>query len=402
LHILQLAPRLPYPLTDGGAIGIYKPTEAIAKLGHTITFVTFPDHDPIVTKEAVAKLSRFCTVELVNRPLPTRNATLLRTIFSGAYPIERRMMPEMYTLLERLLNSAPFDIVHIDGAQMGKYGLWIKEKFGLKVILREHNFESQIYSRFAENTRNPVAKIIARIHGNRLLHEETRFLNGLSGIVAISTEDKEQMQRLAPKMTFWVIPAGVDTDYFIPESIVSEEDTILWVGGTDWEPNRDAIEFFAKEIFPLIVDKLPHTTFTIIGKGTESLTTLVSESEGSKIQLLGRIPDIRTELTKAKVLICPLVVGGGMRLKLLDFFAAGKAIVSTSVGAEGNIGEDGVHLLVRNDPTSFANAVILLLENEDLRHRLGTNARLLAEKTYSWQSIASEFNQVYNDVLSRY
>ena len=129
LQILQLAPRLPYPLSDGGAIGIYKPTEAVARLGHDITLVTFPDSNPNLTKKAVEKIARFAKIELVSKPLPSRNATLLRTVFSGAYPIERRMMPEMYVLLEKLLKNNTYDLVHLDASHMGKYGLWIKEHF---------------------------------------------------------------------------------------------------------------------------------------------------------------------------------------------------------------------------------------------------------------------------------
>jgi glycosyltransferase involved in cell wall biosynthesis len=399
LRILQLAPRLPYPLTDGGAIGIYKPTEAIAKLGHVITFVTFPDPDPLVTKDAVEKLSQFCNVELASRSLPSRNAALLRTMFSGAYPIERRMMPGMFALIAKLIAKNSFDLVQIDGAQMGKYGLWIKEKFGLPVILRQHNFESLIYKRFAQNTRNLLAKIIARVHAKRLLHEEIRFMSGMDGVIAISSEDESLMHQSASEAKFWIIPAGVDTEYFIPQPPELEEDTILWVGGIDWEPNRDAIEFFAKEIFPHIVDKLPYANFTIAGQSTEFLGTLASQWKGN-IRLLGRVSDIRTELAKAKVMICPLRVGGGMRLKLLDFFAAGKAVVSTHIGAEGNLGKDGEHLLLRDDPRSFADAVILLLENDALRQRLGANARALTERTYSWQSIAREFSLVYEEALS--
>ncbi|MDP4219433.1 MAG: glycosyltransferase family 4 protein [Bacteroidota bacterium] len=399
MRILQLASRLPYPLTDGGAIGIFKPTEAIAKLGHEITFVTFPDVDPNITNIATKKFSEFCRLELVGRPLPSRTATLLRTMFSGAYPIERRMMPEMFELLEKLLTQNTYDIVHLDASHMGKYGLWIKERFGLPVLLRQHNFETQIYERFAKNAKNPLAAIVAKIHARRLRVEESKFLQGLDCIVAISAEDERLMRELAPRTKFRIVPAGVDTSYFTPQPIELEEDTVLWVGGMDWDPNKDAVEFFAKEIYPLIVERLPHTTFSIVGAGTESLTSLNVQHSG-RIRLHGRVKDIRSELAKAKVMICPLRVGGGMRLKLLDFFAAGKAVVSTHIGAEGNVGADGVHLLLRDDPRSFGEAVISLLEDDSLRRSLGENARALAEQTYSWQSIARQFSTIYEEVAA--
>ena len=400
MRILQLAPRLPYPLTDGGAIGIYKPTEAIARLGHEITFVSYPDRDPNITKEAIEKFSAFCQIELVDRPLPTRNATLLRTVFSGAYPIERRMMREMYELLEKLLAENTYDIVHLDASHMGKYGLWIKEKFKLPVILRQHNFETLIYKRFAANAKNPLLKIVSSVHGKRMLAEETRFLNAVHGVIAISSEDKRLMEQVALKTKFWTIPAGVDTQYFKPQPIELEENNILWVGGVDWDPNLDAIEFFAKEILPLIVKVIPEVKFDVVGQNTDRLQHLIKQGVNT-IRLHGRVPDIRPYMTRSAVMICPLRVGGGMRLKLLDFFAAGKAVVSTHIGAEGNIACDGEHILLRDDKEAFADDVIMLLRDALLRKKLGANARTMAEEEYSWESIGRRFCEVYEEVVSK-
>src|SRR5438046_1858506 len=105
MKILQIAARLPYPPSDGGATGIMKITEGLSHRGHNITLVTFPEPDPVTTHEAKAVFSKFCRLELVSKPLPGRSATLIRTLFRGAYPIARRMMPEMFRLLEQLIRS---------------------------------------------------------------------------------------------------------------------------------------------------------------------------------------------------------------------------------------------------------------------------------------------------------
>lgn len=400
MRILQLAPRFPFPLIDGGAIGIFKPTEAIARLGHEITFVTFPDTEQQVTNAGLEQLRSFARVELVSKPLPSRNATLLRTMFKGAYPIERRMMPEMYVLLDRLLQESKYDIVHIDACHMGKYGMWIKEKYGLPIVLRQHNFETQIYRRFAATTSNPIAKFVASIHAKRMLLEEIKIIAGHDRVIAISTEDEAQMARYVPNANYRVIPAGVDTDYFSPEHIENKGNSILWVGGMDWEPNRDAVTFFAKDILPLVVEKYPDIVFDIVGSGTEALLGIEAES-GDRIRLHGRVPDIRPYLAATSVMVCPLRVGGGMRLKLLDFFAAGKAVVSTHIGAEGNLGIDNEHILLRDEPKSFANAIVTLLDDRDFAQQIGRNARILAEKEYSWQRIARDFVGVYDELLGR-
>ena len=400
MRILQLAPRFPFPLIDGGAIGIFKPTEAIAQLGHEITFVTFPDTDRQVTNAGLEQLRSFARVELVSKPLPSRNATLLRTMFKGAYPIERRIIPEMYVLLDRLLQESKFDIVHIDACHMGKYGMWIKEKYGLPIVLRQHNFETQIYRRFAATTSNPIAKFVASIHAKRMLVEETKIIAWHDRVIAISTEDEAEMARYVPNANYRVIPAGVDTDYFSPEHIENKGNSVLWVGGMDWEPNRDAVTFFAKDILPFVVEKYPDIVFDIVGSGTEGLLRIEAES-GGRIRLHGRVPDIRPYLAAASVMVCPLRVGGGMRLKLLDFFAAGKAVVSTHIGAEGNLGIDNEHILLRDEPKAFASAVVKLLDDRDFAQQIGRNARMLAEKEYSWQRIARDFVGVYDELLGR-
>jgi glycosyltransferase involved in cell wall biosynthesis len=107
-------------------------------------------------------------------------------------------------------------------------------------------------------------------------------------------------------------------------------------------------------------------------------------------------------MAKAAVMICPLRVGGGMRLKLLDFFASGKAVVSTHIGAEGNSARDSEHILIRDNPQQFADAVIMLLKDEHLRKRLGENARKLVEEEYSWESAGERFIEVYKKVIDDY
>ncbi len=399
MRILQLSPRLPYPLFDGGVISVFKVAIATSKLGHHVTFVTYPDPDPRITQQAREAYKDIVQMELTSKPLPSMKSVLLKTIFKGAYPIERRMMPEMFALIERLMKESSYDIIHIDHAHMGKYGLWMKERYNIPIVLREHNYETVLYERYAENERNPFKKLVAAIHGRRLRKEEARFFRAFDAIIPITSQDEALMQRDVPGAIYFTIPAGVDLEDFNPSAEPELPNSILWIGGTNWRPNLDAIEFFAKEIFPLIVKAIPEATFDIVGENTDRLQHL-RNSGVTSIRLHGRVPDIRPFMARSAVMICPLRVGGGMRLKLLDFFAAGKAVVSTHIGAEGNAAQDGEQILLRDDKESFAQAVITLLRDENLRKKLGANARALAEKEYSWDSIGRRFCEVYEKVIA--
>jgi glycosyltransferase involved in cell wall biosynthesis len=387
---------MPYPLTDGGAIGIYNITKSLAELGHRITLVTYPLDTQEATDEAVRDLSRFAAVRLVSRPLPARWKVLVRTLFRGAYPIERRMMPEMFELLREVVQNEKFDIVHVDHAHMGPYGLWLKQEFGLPIVLREHNFESLIYERFAKTEKNPVKRWIARLHGRRIKIQETKFLKQFDGIAAISREDEILMREVAPEGHYTVIPAGVDIEYFQPSQVPVDPNNITWVGSLAWDPNFDAVRHFLSDILPKIFDRVPGAYFNIIGFKGERVEPYIGQF-GPKIHILGLVPDIRDYLAHSAVLVVPLRIGGGMRLKLLEFFSSAKAVVSTSIGAEGSQASNGVELLLREDDDSFADAVIALLADASLRASLGNAGRELVVREYSWQKIGEAFIAFYKE-----
>jgi len=408
MKILQLTPRMPYPLTDGGAIAVYNITKWHALLGHEVTLATYPLDTPEETAEAVNDLSRYAKLHLVSKPLPPRWWVLLRTMFRGAYPIERRQMKEMYDLIDRLIREEQFDIVHIDHAQMGAYGLWIKAKYGLPMILRENNFEALIYERFSRMESNPIKKYLAWLHGRRLKREETKFLNGFDAVAAISDEDVEVMKRVAPRGRYSVIPAGVDIDYFSPQALAAstapvarpDPNSIVSVGSMAWDPNFDAIRYFLRSIFPLILKERPETVLDIVG-GAEERIKPYTRSFGGSVRVHGRVPDVRDYLARSTVLVVPLRIGGGMRIKILEFFAAGKAVVSTSIGAEGNRGKDGVHILIRDSEQAFANGVLELLSDPARRESLGQHARELIVSRYSWEQVVRDFTALYEEVLAR-
>jgi polysaccharide biosynthesis protein PslH len=397
LKILQLAPKLPYPLVDGGSVGIFKSTEATAKAGADITFVTYPDPDPQVTRKGIEALSAFARVHLVSKQLPSRYKTLAKTMFKGAYPVERRMMPEMFELLTQLVDQHEFDLVHVDHAHMGKYAIWLKETYGLPYVLREHNFEALIYERFAATQRDPLKKFVASTHGRRLKKEEFKFIREAAHVVPITKEDLSLMRNEIQHQRYTVISSGVDTDYFRPSNKISEEKLITWIGGMSWDPNRDAVLYFLDDIWPRLSASDPDLRLELIGDGTEALVAKRSDN----VKGFGRVPDVRPYFSRATLLVVPLRVGGGMRLKILDFLASGKAVVTTSIGMEGNRAEHDKHLMIADTPSDFARQVLALLGDSERRNELGSAGRALTEECYSWKKIGQQFVAVYEAVIAR-
>ena len=394
MRILQLCPRMPYPLTDGGAIGIFNITKSLAELGHEITLLTYPLETQEATAEAVLALSKFADVRLVSKTLPSRNFVLLRTVLKGAYPIERREMPEMYELIRKTCKEKQFDVVHVDHCHMGRYGLWVKQEFALPILLREHNIEFQIYERFALAEKSLLKRAVARIHGKRLRVEETTMLTQFDRVAAISDEDRQLIKHVAPSARVGLIPAGVDLEYFKPEHKTVKSNSILFVGALDWDPNYDALLYFLRSIFPLILKRNREAVLTVVGSNTERIQPEIG-ALGNSVCIMGRVPDIRDYFGEAAVVVVPLRIGGGIRIKILEAFAMGKALVATSIGVEGIEATNGEHLLVRDTPESFAEAVDLLLRNDAMRETLGASAQSLVHSTYDWKGIAKRFTDLY-------
>jgi glycosyltransferase involved in cell wall biosynthesis len=172
---------------------------------------------------------------------------------------------------------------------------------------------------------------------------------------------------------------------------------VVFVGGTTWFPNLDALEFFGQDILPRIRAEGTDPGVTWVGRATKAQQESYRKRFG--ITLPGYVTDIRTHLAEAACVIVPLRVGGGTRLKILDAWAMGKAVVSTSVGCEGLEARDGENILVRDDPAEFARAVAEVLRDQGLRSKLGHGARKTAELEYSWEVIGRRLASLYSGVV---
>ncbi|MCZ7557218.1 MAG: glycosyltransferase family 4 protein [Bacteroidia bacterium] len=393
LRILQIAPRLPWPLSIGGNIGIFNITRALSRLGHEITFVCFATDtsDP-------SPMSTFCDVRIVRHDTSTRALSLFTNLFSTwPYTISKYRCAAMHDTLRKLCRERSFDVVHVDHIHMAPYGVMLKEEFGLPLIIREHNFETTIYERFALQQTFPPLAWYMHMQTRRLLRFETRHVLQADVVAAITDEDAARIRQAAVVRHMEIVPAGVDLDAHNPSDPSLEHSaTITLLGSMAWEPNLDAVLWFVSQIWPRIAGQ--HTGARLIIAGAAP-PRRIRELASERIEVRGFVEDLSGLLASSTVLAVPLRVGGGMRIKLLEYFARAKAVVSTSIGAEGNLGRDGAHLLIADDAEDFAAATLRLLHDPQLRRRLGAAARKLTEEVYSWEVIGRSFVQCYHNAL---
>lgn len=394
LRILQIAPRIPFPLEDGGRIGIYNITKHLALRGHEVTMLAF--HLGSDIPDEVAQYARVIPVSHDTR---TTTFRVLKNIFSPLpFTISKYQSEKMRDAARVACQAASYDVVHVDHLHLASYGVLLQSEFGLPYCLREHNFETNIYERFAGVQGVSLFKQYMKMQARRIRAYEAEQTALADVCMAITDEDAAQITA-AGNANIRVVPAGVDlARHALLDRSKERPHSILLLGNLVWQPNADAARWFLKEIFPHVRNRFTDARVTIAG-GSPPRDLL--EQQCDSISFPGYVDDVSALAAEMEVLAIPLRVGGGMRIKMLEFFAFGKAVVSTTIGAEGNRALPGTHYLRADAPEEFATHIIAAMESAELRRSIGDAARAFVEEQYSWQSIAAQFETAYHEAIER-
>jgi len=263
-------------------------------------------------------------------------------------------------------------------------------------VLFQHNVESSLWTRMAKTETNPVRKLSYRIESAKMERYERLTLRRFHHVVAVSETDKQQMLAMDPQCAISVVPTGVDTEkYQVFPSASGDPPRIVFTGSMDWEPNIDAMEYFCREIWPSIVNQFPAAKFQIVGRNPHSR---VKQLASATVEVTGTVPSVSDYLRDAAVVIVPLRIGGGTRLKIFEAMAMGKALVSTTIGAEGLDVKSADNCILADDPASFANSILTLLSDAPLRRKYEKAAAALAAR-YDWSNIAKQFEEVLQQAI---
>jgi glycosyltransferase involved in cell wall biosynthesis len=225
-----------------------------------------------------------------------------------------------------------------------------------------------------------------------MLEYERQVCSSVKSIIAVSGADAEKMRELYGVSRVTPVPTGVDVGFFRPTEEAQPAADLVFVGSMDWMPNIDGAVWFVNEVLPLIKRKLPDCSLAVVGRTPSREVTELAEREPG-IRITGTVEDVRPWLWGSKVSIVPLRIGGGTRLKIYEAMAAGTAVVSTTVGAEGLDVSPGENVLIADDPEAFAEACVRLVRDGDERRRLAESARQHVETKHSWEAAEVEFER---------
>lgn len=263
-------------------------------------------------------------------------------------------------------------------------------------ILFQHNVESILWRRQADTETHPVKRVVYRVESRKMDRYERAAMRRFDHIIAVSDADRRTFSGMVDPSRISVVPTGVDTRAFRPAARVdTPQPTVLFLGSMDWEANIDGVRYFVDDIWPAIRAAVPNARFQVVGRNpAPSVRRLASDH----VEIVGTVPSVIEYLHRAAVVVVPLRVGGGTRLKIYEAMAAGKAVVSTSIGAEGLEYHDGRDIVIADEHKAFAASVIRLLRQSDERRKLEDAAVVLASQ-YDWSVIADQFRRVLTSVL---
>lgn len=402
-RLLFLSQTLPYPLDSGGWIRTYHTLRLLAG-AFDVTLLAFerPPGDGYDRDASVAALGRLCEVHAFRVPQfdsrvrqlwdHLRSLALRRTYTHFTY--DSHALREK---LRALLRAPGFDVVHCNALDMATY---LPDCAGVPVVCGHLDVESALWRRRSRFERGALKRRYFAYQSGRREAEERHWAGRVALNVVVSEADREVLAGIAPDARFAVVPNGVDTEEYAPR--VGDGRGAVYVGGTYWAPNLDALDFFADEILPHLrrlrgADAAP---FPIRWVGSASEREQRHYRERYGIELTGYVDDVRPALGDAACSIVPLRSGGGTRVKILNAWAMGKAVVSTSIGCEGLAAVDGENIAIRDEPEAFAAAIVAFERDAQLRERVGRAARRTALETYSWERIGGAMLPVYLGLLS--
>lgn len=259
------------------------------------------------------------------------------------------------------------------------------------VLFFAHNVEHMIWRRLRDVERRPWRRAALEVEWRKMRRWEAHVVRRASLTVAVSDVDRDRLAALAPGAAVRAIPTGVDTGYFAPNGVPERTGRIVFTGSMDWHPNEDGALHFLEAVLPRIRAAVPHASFAIVGRNPT--VRLRAAAAGAGAIVTGTVDDVRPHLAEAAVCVVPLRVGGGTRLKIYEALAMAKAVVSTTIGAEGLPLEPDRHFVQADDPAAFASAVTALLREPVRRAALGAAGRRLVEARYGWRQVAREFQQ---------
>ena len=398
MKILQITKKFPYPVKDGEVIGILNLTMGFAALGHEVTVLSLNTRkhyfNPKELPASIQKIARFIAVEIDTKLNPVKAFVNLFT--NESYNIERFYSKEFEQKIVAILEQEHFDFVLLEGIYLMRYINVLKKTLNAKlptpnsvlptkIVLRPQNVEYVIWERLCDTETNPFKKWYLALLAKRMKAFEIMQMNQADLLIPVSQTDLDIFKQKGCHLPSIAIPTGYVYDALPAIDSDMEENAVAFIGGMDWMPNREGVEWFLDKVWVKVLTQLPHAKFYLAGRNfPDEIRTLQMKG----LVIVGEVEDAKAFISSKAISIVPLFAGSGMRVKIVEAMALGRAVISTSIGAESLAYTHGKDILIADDAQTFADEVVRVLSNKTLRLSLGNFAQQLVEEVYDNRKIS--------------
>ncbi len=435
MNVLFLTQIIPYPPDAGPKVKTWHVLRYLHEQGHRVTLVSFIRSEEEKHVDALKALCAEIYTVPIHRSRLTDIGFWLRSQLRGSpFLVERDALSAMKELIIQLTTTKRIDVIHADQLTMAQFALLAKPEINKTgpsrpavkraangvpaIVFDAHNAVWTIVERMRQNAAwylRPVlalearrikryeAEIIQRFDHNLAVTEIDRaaLLQAIAQVNPQLTSNRSARTTLQAHPKISVIPIAVDTKEQLPVSRSADTSNILTLGTLHYPPNADGVRWFAQDVLPLIRRQVATVGLTIVGKNPPPDIQRLAAAQPGHIKVTGYVPDLTPYMESAALIVVPVRAGGGMRVRILEAFARGMPVVTTTVGLEGIDAQPGRDVFVADAPEEFASAVVKLLREPSLRDQLAANGRALVEKKYDWQVVLTELDNVYANFETR-
>jgi glycosyltransferase involved in cell wall biosynthesis len=402
MKILQICHKPPLPAVDGGCIAMNNITEGLLQNGHQVTVLTISTHKhPFLSDKIPKAYFEATNIKSVFVKTDIKPATALTNLLKGdSYNVSRFYSTEFAKLIGKTISNNQFDIIHLESVFVTPYLAQIRELTDAKVVLRAHNVEFLLWEKKVSKCNSTIKKSYLKKLAKQLKAYETSLLNSYDGIAAISATDIEAFQNLGCTIPTSNIPFGIDTQKYksIFQSKPRErtQKTIFHLGAMDWEPNQEAIAWFIEKVWPMITKENSNVQFIAAGR---NMPDKFYNYKSETIQIRGEVDDAVKFISAHDIMVVPLFNASGLRIKIIEGMALGKAIVSTAQGAEGIKCKHNENIVIASNEADFAKAVLNLVNNPQKAEEIGARAQKLAKEHYDIKNVTHNLAAFYQQLL---
>ena len=398
MRILQLCPRVPFPPNDGGTIAMCALSDGLLKCGNEVSVMALNTKKHYVGDEKFsASVPPDIDFQAVFHDTSVSVSGILDNLFSGrSYHVTRFYSPSFEkNLILKLTKN--YDVVQLEGLSMAVYTETIRKYSSAKIVLRAHNVEHIIWERITKGLHPGIKKEYFRMQTKRLKEYEKKSLNQFDALVAITAHDATVFRNLGCSVPVHVAPVGLNIDEYRVSEQVPDPEILFHFGSMEWMPNEEGVRWFLEQAWQKISEEFPGIKFYIAGR---NMPGWIRKLNMKNVHVEENIEDPKKYISSRSVMIVPLLSGSGMRVKIIEGLALGKAIVSTTVGAEGIDVRNKKNILIADTPDEFYRAISEIVRNKELYLSLCREARVLAKEKYDSAVISEKLMKFYSELFN--